>query len=84
MRLSVENKILNYKGISYQISQITSMKIVEIKIKNKNVISLSPLRSSLPVAIIGILLGFFIIKEDAIGVGLVILLLTLLFYQNTF
>jgi len=32
--LSVKNSVLRYKGISYQISQITSIKVVEIKNKN--------------------------------------------------
>lgn len=41
--LKVENKILKYKGVSYQISQISSLKIVEIKRKNRIHVSLKPL-----------------------------------------
>lgn len=34
-QLQVNNRILNYKGISYQIAQINSLKIVEIKRKKE-------------------------------------------------
>ena len=43
--LRVENKILKYKGISYQISQISSIKIVEIRRNNRRNISLKPLKA---------------------------------------
>lgn len=75
--LSVDNRILKYKGISYQISQITSMKVVTIKLKNRKKASLQPLKKSIPISIIGIFIAFAAVQAESGGVALVAFLIAM-------
>jgi hypothetical protein len=73
--LSVDNKILRYKGISYQILQITSMKVVEIKVKNRRLVSLKPLKILLPILVIGFSLALIALLDiNIMGVNQKVLL----------
>lgn len=64
--LRVENKILKYKGISYQISQISSIKIVEIRRNNRKNISLKPLKGYFILLFFCSFLSAILIANDSI------------------
>ena len=62
--LRVENRLLKYKGITYQISQISSIKIVEVKKKIRKSVSLEPLKLWIPAIIVFGFLGWKLLEND--------------------
>ena len=61
--LKVENKVLKYKGITYQISQISSIKIVEIRKINRKNVSLEPLKQLVPAFIFLVWVSFSLLQN---------------------
>lgn len=81
--LSVNNKVLQYKGTSYQISQISTISVVELRIKNMNKTSLKSLKYTIPLGLIGIVGGMYIINnsyyDSSKNFGLAVFIIGLIF-----
>ena len=64
-QLIVNNNMLEYKGTSYNIHQISTMQLAEVKIKNK--LSFHFLKYTVPVSIVSIGLSYFLLFRDRLA-----------------